>query len=186
MASARLAKYIMSKFEVHPTFCEDDVGGRNEVFNHNSFLHGSELQQRSIMQKSSECKYMDEIRFPWDNYFGFSLSPLLEGETVLDLGCFTGGRSVAWFERYRLRQISGVDIKEVYIEAAKQFGNLHNASTDFRVGYGESLPYEDETFDAILTFDVFEHVKDIQRTLSECYRVLKAGGRLLAVFPSYF
>lgn len=186
MNTIRIAKSIMKMFERFPRFSENEAGELKEIFNHEFFLHADDCKRKSIMLKSSESKYRSELQYPWDNYFGFSLKPLLQGKTVLDLGCFTGGRSVAWFEKYGLRQISGVDIEEVYIEAAKQFGSIHNANTDFRIGFGESLSFEDETFDAILTFDVFEHVRDIQKTLSECYRVLKTGGRLFLVFPSYF
>jgi ubiquinone/menaquinone biosynthesis C-methylase UbiE len=186
MYTIRIAKSIMKMFERYPHFSEDSVGELNEIFNHEIFLSADDYDRKSIMYKSSESKYKSEIQYPWDNYFGFNLKPLLQGKTALDLGCFNGGRSLAWYERYGLQQISGIDIKEVYIEAANQFGSTLNANTDFRKGTGESLPFKDETFDAILTFDVFEHVKNIQKTLRECYRVLKNGGRLFLVFPSYF
>jgi len=186
MNTVPVAKIIMNMFKSYPRFYENEVGMLNEIFNHEYFLHADDNKRKSIMLKSSESKYKDELQYPFDNYFGFSLFPFLKGKIVLDIGCFTGGRSIAWFEKYRLRQISGTDIKEVYIEAAKQFGTIHNTKTDFRIGYGESLPFEDETFDAILSFDVFEHVQDIQRTLYECYRVLKTGGKIFSVFPSYF
>ena len=50
----------------------------------------------------------------------------------------------------------------------------------------ENLPFPDERFDAILSFDVFEHVQDVAATLAECHRVLKQGGLLLVVFPGYW
>jgi len=141
---------------------------------------------KTIMLKSSESKYENEYNYSWDNYFGFSLRPLLEGKTALDLGCFTGGRTVAWFERYKLNYISGIDVSEIYIKAARQFASIKNAKADFRVGFGESLPFKNGKFDSILSFDVFEHVNDLHKTLNECHRVLKLGGRLFTVFPSYF
>ena len=186
MNTVRISELLMRKFERFPQFSENEVGRLNEIFNHQSFLNADNSKRQSVMLASSKSKYEDEFQYPFDNYFGFSLRPFLESKSVLDLGCFTGGRSVAWFQRYALRRIAGVDIKEVYIEAARQFGYLQNVNHDFRVGFGESLPFEDETFDAILSFDVFEHVANIQRTLSECRRVLKGGGRLFCVFPSYF
>lgn len=186
MRSTRIAKFMMKTFEVHPTFSDTDVGDLNEVFNHKSFLHATESQQNCIKLKSSESKYNGEFQYPWDNYFGFDLSPVLQGKRALDLGCFTGGRSVAWFERYKLQKIVGIDVKQVYIDAAKQFATVHNANAEFRMGCGETVPFEDETFDAILSFDVFEHVRSVWQTLKECYRVLKTGGKVFAVFPSYF
>lgn len=46
-----------------------------------------------------------------------------------------------------------------------------------------SLPYADESFDAVIVADVLEHVPDPERTLSEVARVLAPGGRLVAFVP---
>ena len=66
------------------------------------------------------------------------------------------------------------------------FAEARNVAADFRVGRGESLPFPDERFDAVLSFDVLEHVQDVAATLAECHRVLKRGGKLLVVFPGYW
>jgi SAM-dependent methyltransferase len=46
-----------------------------------------------------------------------------------------------------------------------------------------SLTWLDESFDYILSFDVFEHVPDYYKALSECYRVLRKGGIILFTVP---
>jgi ubiquinone/menaquinone biosynthesis C-methylase UbiE len=56
----------------------------------------------------------------------------------------------------------------------------------FDVGVGERLPFEDGSFDAILSLDVFEHVQDVSGVMAECRRVLAPGGMLLACFAQYF
>ena len=61
-----------------------------------------------------------------------------------------------------------------------------NIRYDFSVGYGENLPYKNNTFDAIISYDVFEHVKSLKRTITECKRILKPAGMLFSVFPSYY
>ena len=91
----------------------------NEVFNHPIFLNASESIKKKIMLESSQNKYKVEIQSPLDHYFGLDIAPLLKGKVALDLGCFTGGRSVAWAERYELKQIYGIDVAQTYIEAAK-------------------------------------------------------------------
>ncbi len=45
------------------------------------------------------------------------------------------------------------------------------------------LTFPDEMFDAILTFDVLEHVPDYDQALRECWRCLKQGGTLLLSVP---
>lgn len=46
------------------------------------------------------------------------------------------------------------------------------------------LPYRDETFDMVVSNQVFEHVHELDATLAEVARVLKPGGVFLALFPS--
>jgi SAM-dependent methyltransferase len=176
----------MQRFECVPPEPTETVGGRNEVFRHPVFTEGSDAERLRIMLASAQFVYDDELRHPWDDYFARDLTPLLEGAHALDLGCFTGGRAVAWSQRYGLASISGVDTTEIFIEAAEAFARVQRARAAFKVGRGEQLPFEDETFDAILSFDVFEHVQDPARVLAECRRVLKRGGRAFLVFPSFF
>lgn len=186
MGSVQIARFLMKKGDAVPTSPEDEVGELQEIFRHAIFLNGSETEQKAIMLKSSQSSYKSELEYPWDHYFGVDLSPFLRGKVALDLGCFTGGRGVAWFERYKLDHLIGIDVKQTYIDAATQFAAMKKIQADFAVAKGEALPFEDETIDAILSYNVFEHVQDVQRTLDECYRVLKTGGRLFVVFPSYF
>jgi SAM-dependent methyltransferase len=184
--TVELARFLMTRFEAAPVAPDVDVGRLQEVFRHPIFVDALRDDRQKIMKRSSESSYHDELAYPWDNYFNAELSPLLQGADALDLGCFNGGRSVAWSERYRLRHVTGVDVAQVYVDAAKLFAEAKNLAADFRVGRGESLPFSDGSFDAVLSFDVFEHVQDVAATLAECYRVLKRGGKLCVVFPGYW
>lgn len=47
----------------------------------------------------------------------------------------------------------------------------------------QNLSFRDNQLDYIFSNDVFEHVPDIDKTLSEVYRCLKSGGRLIANIP---
>jgi SAM-dependent methyltransferase len=55
----------------------------------------------------------------------------------------------------------------------------------FRTGHAEAIPYDDGEFDLLLCEDVLEHVADPGLVLRECRRVLRDGGRLVALFPSF-
>jgi SAM-dependent methyltransferase len=46
-----------------------------------------------------------------------------------------------------------------------------------------SLTFEDESFDAILSYDVFEHISNFDLAFKECFRTLKRDGRLLFSAP---
>jgi SAM-dependent methyltransferase len=49
-----------------------------------------------------------------------------------------------------------------------------------------ALTYENAAFEAVLSFDVLEHVPDFRRALSEFYRVLKPSGYALISVPFTF
>lgn len=186
MTTVNLAKYLMKRWEVYPPSPDDAVGELQEVFQHTIFTKGTEAERKAIMYKSSESKYKSEKAYPWDIYFGIDLAPMLNGADALDLGCFTGGRGAAWYERYGLHHLVGIDVRQEYIDAAEQFADYMKISAQYKLALGEKLPFENDTFDAVLSFDVFEHVQSVDQTLQECHRVLKPGGRLFVVFPSYY
>lgn len=176
----------MRRWETFPVPPGETVGESQEIFSHPKFTMASTEEQHRIMEQSSLAKYRSELDYPWDHYFGMELRPLLEGKCVLDLGCFTGGRGIAWIERYNLAHLVGVDVADVFIEAARRFATRRQAPAEFRVAFAETLTFADASFDALLSFDVMEHVQDVPAALAECYRVLRPGGLCLLVFPSYF
>jgi len=186
MMNVQLAKSLMKRWEAFPPPPGENAGEFQEVFRHAVFVNGTEAERKAIMLASSESKYRNELAYPWDHYFGIDLAPLLQGKVALDLGCFTGGRGAAWSERYKLGFLTGIDVKQEFIAAATQFARLRKIPADYRVAVGEELPFEDNSLDAILSYDVFEHVQNVQYALGECHRVLKKGGRLFVVFPGYF
>src|SRR5829696_1105972 len=179
--STEIAKRMMRLAEAYPPDPQLDVGGLSEVFYHPLFTNGSDADRDRIMRLSAQSRYEDEKAFPWDNYFGQPVNRWVAGD-ALDLGCFTGGRAVAWAERYEPRSMAGVDVDEIFIEAARRFAESSKMPADFRMGFGESIPWPDGSFDAILSFDVLEHVRSVSETLKECWRVLRRGGYLLVVF----
>jgi SAM-dependent methyltransferase len=172
---------MLLRERVPPEPSPERVGEMSEVFDHPLFREGSQETREHMMLSSARAKYASELDYPWDAYFGFDLTARLEGKHLLDLGCFTGGRTKAWKERYRAGTIAGVDVNQDFIDGAKRF-----CEGDFRVGSGEAIPFDAGTFEAILSFDVLEHVRDVPRTLSECWRVLRPGGEFYLVFPSYW
>ncbi|MDB9374858.1 class I SAM-dependent methyltransferase [Nodularia sphaerocarpa] len=184
--AVQLAKLIMKKFETFPVSPEIEVGELQEVFNHAVFINGTDQKQKEIMLHSSESKYRSETAYSWDHYFGKDLTPDLEDKDVLDLGCFNGGRGIACFEKFKMASITGIDVAPEYIEAATQFAKVKNVNAKYVVAQGEELPFADASFDAIVTFDVMEHVQNLEKTLAECYRVLRPNGIFCLVFPGYY
>src|SRR5262245_38794998 len=182
----RLARWLMRRAPAAPVPPPKNIGDLQEIFEHPYFLGADSETRRKVMMASAASKYDGENRYPWDHYFEIPIEPYLRSTDVLDLGCFNGGRTVAWMERYGFGSVTGVDVQQVYAEAASLFAASRKCPATFRVGFAESLPFADQQFDAIVTFDVFEHVRSVATALIECHRVLRPGGVLLAVFPGYF
>lgn len=105
---------------------------------------------------------------------------------ILDLGCGFGGRTLA-FQQVTGNAFVGVDIDSRASAAGLQFArSMGSTNAWFATAVGESLPFTNDSFDAVLCYDVLEHVQDPERTLAEVYRVLKPAGLFLTVFPPYF
>ena len=58
--------------------------------------------------------------------------------------------------------------------AELQKANQHLPYTSINSG-GEAIPYEDNSFDLIYSFEVLEHVENPRKVLEEIYRILKPG-----------
>lgn len=99
------------------------------------------------------------------------LAPSIKGE-VMDLGC--GCKPYASLFTAATRYV-GVDI-----EAS---GHDHKTSKVDVFYDGRTLPFLDAHFDAVVTFEVLEHVFNLDEVLAEILRVLKPGGLLLVSIP---
>ena len=181
-----MIKFLMKTFQTFPS----EKNFENwEVFNHDIYLKNTEAKQKEIRHATCTARYNIEKdkKFSWmENYFLNDLKPeTFKGKTLLDLGCFTGGRLSAWFENYKLEKVYGIDINPIFKVAADEFAAEKKINADFKIGIGEKLPYEDNSFDFVVSTDTFEHVQNLKTTMAECYRVLKPGGSLLAVFPQF-
>jgi cyclopropane fatty-acyl-phospholipid synthase-like methyltransferase len=97
---------------------------------------------------------------------------------VLEIG--TGSGSLLHTLRRRGLDVVGVDTSHDRIaEAHARFGDMPIQQT-----VGVSLPYADASFDAVLSFDVLEHIPGTDAHLDEVRRVLKPGGWYLLQTPN--
>jgi SAM-dependent methyltransferase len=127
-------------------------------------------------ERESGCGFLD--------YFDANLKP--SGEMILDLGCGFGGRTLQ-YQRVTGAHCIGLEIDARMAGPALVFArSMGMADASFAAGVGEALPFASDSFDAVFSYDVLEHVQDPKKTLSEVCRVLKGGGLFLAVFPPYF
>jgi SAM-dependent methyltransferase len=98
------------------------------------------------------------------------VAPAINGR-ILDVGC----GSKPYKSLFTFTEYIGIDIENP--------GHDHT-SEDIDFYYdGNTLPFEDASFDSVITNQVFEHVFNPTRFLSEITRVLRPGGKLLLTVP---
>lgn len=150
----------------------------------------SDEERMAALLSVAEGRYLESLAHPLDRYFPEGrLKQMLSGADALELGSNFGGASLAYYELYGLKSITGIDVREDQPDICRAFFRKHGvdeADYDFRQGVGENLPFADGAFDVVLSFDVIEHVQDVRRTLAECWRVLKPGGHCIHIFPSFW
>ncbi len=112
------------------------------------------------------------------------LARLQPGESVLDVGCGTGTLAIAARRRVGPRgSVQGIDASPEMIARATRKANKAGADVTFRTAVVEALPFPDHHLDVVLSTLMLHHLPRPTREQSarEIRRVLKAGGRVLAV-----
>lgn len=95
---------------------------------------------------------------------------------LLDCGCGTGPMISLLYEKDPSKHYTGIDLTPKMIEVA-QAKNLKGV--DWVVGDCENLPFEENSFDAIICSNSFHHYPDPQAFFHSVKRALRPGGRLI-------
>lgn len=109
---------------------------------------------------------------------GFIEPHELEGLDILDFGCGHGDLALL-LARRSVRSITGLDVSRDRVEVAKEraAGVRSGVRPEMVLAEDPSrIEFPDASFDAILCFDVLEHVMDYEAVIPEWSRVLRPGG----------
>jgi len=98
----------------------------------------------------------------------------------LDLGCGQGyGTDIL---ASSIKEVTGIDIDKRIIKKASKDYNRSNCH--FKLYDGRRIPFSDDAFDAIVSFQVIEHIKDDKKFIAEVFRTLKKGGEFIISTPN--
>lgn len=80
----------------------------------------------------------------------------------------------------------GIDPGETYVQNAQElFRENKLFNTKVVRGYAEAMPFENDTFDYVISYQTLEHVDSLHKTFEEIRRVLKPGGKTFHICPNY-
>ncbi len=109
---------------------------------------------------------------------------LYPGDHLLEVASGSGGPAIYLAQKYECH-VTGIDINEEGIKIANQQAREANImDTKFQIAnMDQCLPFEEETFDAVICADSMNHFRDRLAYLIEWHRVLKPGKRALFTDP---
>ena len=120
-------------------------------------------------------RFMRKDRAAYEEMYKL-IRPVVKAKTVLELATGTG--LIAKHIVNAAAHIEATDASAEMIAEAKR--DNHSAKLHFSVQDATSLPYADETFDAVLIANALHIMPRPEKALAEIYRVLKPGGQLFA------
>ncbi len=146
----------------------------------------TDKQRSATLIDKAEAEAQDVERF-FKFFNTCDVRSEISGKSILDFGSGFGGRTVEYVRTCGASRACGVEPFQECIDAGNALAESRSLSdrVKFELCTQNNIPYENGTFDAVITFDVLEHVDDPSVSLKEIFRVLKPGGNLFAVFPVY-
>jgi SAM-dependent methyltransferase len=110
----------------------------------------------------------------------FALGPLFPGERALDVGSGAGTDSLVAAQMVGpAGSVTGIDMTEEMLAKARAgAAAMSAANVDFVESEAEALPFDDESFDVVISNGVIDLVPDKDAVFSEIHRVLAPGGRI--------
>jgi SAM-dependent methyltransferase len=110
----------------------------------------------------------------------------VQDKRVLDVGSGLGGKPV-YYAELGAKQVYGIDLRTISCQVASAQAKSRDLNNVLPfVGDASRMPFASESFDVIVSVNVFEHLDDIRGTLCETRRVLRKDGLVFLHFPPFY
>ncbi len=103
----------------------------------------------------------------------------LKGKKVLDIACGTGvlTEQFCWMGA----DVTAIDLTPKAVELTKKRLALYGLKANVIEADAQQLPFKDNTFDFVCAWGCLMHMPKTEKAISEIHRVLKPGGKALAM-----
>ncbi len=131
------------------------------------------FQNEEFLEKTRMGMLLPEMRDAIRGWLG-----LQEGMRVLDVGCGTGAYARYLAEGMERAEFFGVDNDPNFIARARQTEEKNVTGIQYLVGDALELPYENESFDLVVSHTFLTSMPQYKEALSQMRRVCRKGGRI--------
>jgi len=112
-------------------------------------------------------------------YADFIMKFSSDGDRILDVGCGTGQALGLLKQAGVDREITGIDVSNSSVGLCEKRG------VNCQAYDGKRIPFDDDSFNLVGSFNVLEHAESPEGYLEEILRVTKWGGHLLVACPNF-
>lgn len=109
-----------------------------------------------------------------------------EPQTILDIATGTGDLAILFAKKIQARKIVGLDLSEGMLSVARK--KVENSEIGEKIlfvkGDSEALPFESNSFDTVTVSFGIRNFENLEKGLSEIYRILVPGGRFVILETS--
>ena len=131
----------------------------------------------------AEADQVDPI-YPW-HCTVLKLLPNLMGKTVLEVGCGRGDFARLLGRLHPSAKIVATDFSAAAIEKARS-KLLCDSNVTFEKADAQNLPFDEGSFDFVISCECLEHVEEPPQMMSNIARCLKSGGGFVITTENYF
>lgn len=111
------------------------------------------------------------------NYRYLGIEKFMPGARVIDVGCGTGHRVIPMIKHFGVKEYVGIDHSSASLQVAQALANeLNMTNVTLREGDLFNLPYDDASFDIVISQGVLHHTSDPYRGFKEIVRICRPGG----------
>jgi ubiquinone/menaquinone biosynthesis C-methylase UbiE len=144
-------------------------------------------KERALWDKMAagyDGRTLDRFEDAYDQSIQRTIAALEPSDRVLEIGCGTGIITLGIAPH--VAGVTGTDISPEMIAVARKKAQSRDVdNVSFRVADGYDLPFDTESFDAVLVFNTLHVVKEPETLLKEARRLLRPGRPLITATDCY-